>query len=90
MTKKIRVADFIDQAVAEISEAHRRSQARGLPLLGFEECEVECGVETEISPSGELNLLAVKIGVSGKQNTANKIRVLYKQLDPQKHKLHAD
>jgi hypothetical protein len=89
MTNKIRLADFLTKAVEEVIEAHRRALERGVPFLGFEELEVECAVDTEIGAKGEASFFYVKIGASGKQTVGNKIKVVYKPYDAQRHTLQA-
>jgi hypothetical protein len=51
--------------------------------------EVECAVDTEIGAKGEVGFFYVKIGASGKQTVGNKIKVVYKPYDAQRHALQA-
>ena len=88
--EKIRLADLLEKVGTELIEAHRRALHRGVPLLGFDECEVECAISTEFGPNGEVNLWAVKIGVEGKQENAQTVRVKYKPYDPKVHLLQAE
>lgn len=89
-TDKIRLADLLEKVGNELIEAHRRALLRGVPLLGFDECEVECAISTEFGPSGEINLWAVKIGAEGKQGNAQTVRVKYKPYDPKLHLMQAE
>ena len=89
-TEKIRLADLLEKVGTELIEAHKRALQRGVPLLGFDECEVECAISTEFGPNGEVNLWAVKIGAEGKQGNAQTVRVKYKPYDPKVHLIQAE
>jgi hypothetical protein len=89
-TEKIRLADLLEKVGTELIEAHKRALQRGVPLLGFDECEVECAISTEFGPNGEVNLWAVKIGAERKQGNAQTVRVKYKPYDPKVHLIQAE
>jgi hypothetical protein len=77
---KLELPDLLANLSAQLIAAHDAAQARGNPIMQFEECEIELAVKLEISGKAGVKFWVVELGAGAKAEHSSKIKVKFKPL----------